>query len=204
MLGLARQTPWKAVNELRRYATLPLIRLYFAIHGVAWQPGWMVYGRPLIQRHAGSTIRIGRGLEMRNWFGSNPLGVAHRSILVTWSTDARIEIGNNVGMTGATVVAQTSVQIGDRVFIGANSTLCDTDFHPLHSVARQDDPTLGVSRPILIEDDVFIGMGTLILKGSHIGHGSVVGAGSVVSGEVPANVIVAGNPAQIIRRLSEP
>jgi acetyltransferase-like isoleucine patch superfamily enzyme len=203
MLALARQTPWKAINELRRYAELPFIRLYFALHGVAWGAGWMIYGRPLIQRHAGSTITIGRGLEMRNWFGSNPLGVAHRSILVTWTAGARIEIGDGVGMTGATLVAQTQVSIGNRVFIGANSTICDTDFHPLRDHLRQLDPTAGTSRPIVIEDDVFIGMSTLILKGSRIGRGSVVGAGSVVSGDVPPGVIVAGNPARVIRSLSE-
>ena len=110
MLAQARQTPWKAINELRRYAELPLIRAYFALHGVAWGQGWMIYGRPLIQRHAGSTITIGRGLNLRNWFGSNPLGVNHRSILATWAADAAISLGDDVGMTGATIVAQTAVQ----------------------------------------------------------------------------------------------
>lgn len=203
MLAQARQTPWKAINELRRYGVLPYVRLYFALHGVPWQHGWTIYGCPLIQRHTGSTISIGRGLTMRNWFGSNPLGVVHRSILATWTAEARIEIGEGVGMTGATIVAQTGISIGDRVFIGANSTICDTDFHPLRSDLRHEDPRSGVSRPIHIEADVFIGMNALILKGSHIGRGSVVGAGSVVSGSIPPNVVVAGNPAQIIRRLDE-
>ena len=201
MISQTRQTPWKAINELRRYGMLPFIRLYFALHGVDWGPGWMVYGRPLIQRHAGSTLTIGSGLTMRNWFGSNPLGVHHRSILATWAADARLEIGDDVGMTGATLVAQTQVRIGDRVFIGANSTICDTDFHPLRSDERYIDPTAGVSRPIVIEDDVFIGMWTLILKGSRIGRGSIIGAGSVVSGEVPPGVVYAGNPAQLVRQL---
>lgn len=203
MIAQTRQTPWKAINELRRYGALPFIRLYFALHGVAWGPGWMIYGRPLIQRHAGSRITIGRGLTMRNWFGSNPLGVHHRSILATWAAGARIEIGDDVGMTGATLVAQTQIRIGDRVFIGANSTLCDTDFHPLRSDDRYSDPTAGVSRPIVIEDDVFIGMSALILKGSRIGRGSIIGAGSVVSGEVPPSAVYAGNPAQLVRRLDD-
>ncbi len=145
MLAQARQTPWKAINELRRYAELPLIRAYFALHGVAWGQGWLIYGRPLIQRHAGSTITIGRGLNMRNWFGSNPLGVNHRSILATWAADAAITLGDDVGMTGATIVAQTRVSIGDRVFVGANSTLCDTDFHPLRGDQRQIDPAAGAA-----------------------------------------------------------
>ncbi|HVU09966.1 MAG TPA: acyltransferase [Phototrophicaceae bacterium] len=204
MLAQARTTPWKAVNEVRRFAQLPLIRLYFALHGVAWGTGWMIYGCPLIQRHAGSEIRIGSGFNMRNWFGANPLGVTHRSILATWSKDARIELGDDVGMTGATLVAQTRISMSNRVFIGANSTICDTDFHPLRVDLRQHDPTAGASRPIIIEDDVFIGMNSLILKGSHIGHGSVIGAGSVVSGDIPAGVIAAGNPARVIRGVDDP
>lgn len=203
MLAQARQTPWKAINELRRYAELPFVRLYFALHGVDWGSDWMIYGRPLIQRHAGSAISIGRGLNMRNWFGSNPLGVGHRSILATWAADAHIVIGDDVGMTGATIVAQTRVSIGNGVLIGANSTICDTDFHPLSNDLRRLDPAAGDSRPIEIEDDVFIGMAVLILKGSRIGRGSVIGAGSVVSGEIPPQVVAAGNPARVVRSLSE-
>jgi acetyltransferase-like isoleucine patch superfamily enzyme len=203
MIEQTRQTPWKAINELRRYAELPLIRLYFALHGVRWQPGWMIYGRPLIQRHAGSVITIGRGLGMRNWLGSNPLGVHHRSILVTWAAGARIEIGDDVGMTGATIVAQTQVSIGHRVFIGANATIADTDFHPLRPDERRQNSSAGVSRPIIIEDDVFIGMWALILKGTYIGTGSVIGAGSVVSGEIPPGVIAAGNPARVVKAVDD-
>lgn len=201
MIEHTRQTPWKATNELRRYATLPYIRLYFALHGVSWEKNWMIYGTPLIQRHNGSTIQIGRGLNMRNWFGSNPLGVNHRSILATWSAEASITIADDVGMTGATLVAQTGITIGNRVFIGANSSIVDTDFHPLAAEKRNQDPAAGVSHPITIADDVFIGMNVLILKGSTIGAGSIIGAGSVVSGNVPEGVVVAGNPAQILRSL---
>jgi galactoside O-acetyltransferase len=57
----------------------------------------------------------------------------------------------------------------------------------------------GKHAPVIIEDDVFVGMHSLILKGVTIGRGSVVGAGSVVSRDVPPGVIVAGNPAQVIR-----
>lgn len=54
---------------------------------------------------------------------------------------------------------------------------------------------------MLIEDDVFLGTQTLVLKGSHIGRGAVIGAGSVVAGEIPPQVIAAGNPARIVREL---
>jgi len=54
----------------------------------------------------------------------------------------------------------------------------------------------------VIEDDVFIGMGVIVLKGSHLGRGCVVGAGSVVSGTFPPGSIVAGNPARVVRALA--
>ena len=54
---------------------------------------------------------------------------------------------------------------------------------------------------MVIEDEVFIGMNVLILKGSHIGKGSVIGAGSVVSGTIPPGVIAAGNPIKVIREM---
>lgn len=59
----------------------------------------------------------------------------------------------------------------------------------------------GVSKPIVIEDDVFIGANCLILKGVTIGARSIVAAGSVVTRSVPADCIVGGNPARIIKRL---
>jgi galactoside O-acetyltransferase len=64
-----------------------------------------------------------------------------------------------------------------------------------------DDPASGASAPVIIEDDVFIGTQVMILKGTRIGKGSVVGAGSVVAGEIPPQVLVAGNPAQVLRQL---
>ena len=54
---------------------------------------------------------------------------------------------------------------------------------------------------VIIEDNVFIGNHVSILKGTKIGTNSVIGSGSVVTGIIPANVIAAGNPAQIIRTI---
>ncbi|GAB4555845.1 MAG: DapH/DapD/GlmU-related protein [Anaerolineae bacterium] len=198
MLRQSLDTPWKASIELRRLAHLPYARLYFALAGVTWGKRWSIYGVPLILRHRGSHIRIGDGLTLRSWYASNPLGVSRRTILCTWQREAQLNLGHGVGMTGAVIVAQTRVDIGDRVWIGANSTIIDTDFHPLAPELRQTAPSAGLSRPVMIEEDVFIGMNAIILKGSHVGAGAVIGAGAVVSGDVPARMIVAGNPAQIV------
>lgn len=194
------QTPWKVVTELRRIVSLPYTRCYFALNGVAWGKNWKLYGTPIIQRFGGSTIKIGNRLQWRTWYSSNPIGL-NRSIISTLSPEAEIVIGAEAKFSGARLCAQTSIRIGDRVRIGANSAIVDTDFHPIDPQARIDRPTDGATRPVVIEDDVFIGMNVLILKGTTIGAGSVVGAGSIVSGKHPPNSIIVGNPARAIREI---
>jgi len=60
-----------------------------------------------------------------------------------------------------------------------------------------------VAKPIVIEDNVWIGYGAILLPGVKIGRNAVVGAGAVVSRNVPANTIVAGNPARVIREIEQ-
>ena len=93
------------------------------------------------------------------------------------------------------------ITIGDRVWVGANTVISDTDFHPLDPARRRADPLAANTAPISIADDVFIGMHALILKGVSIGAGAVIAAGSVVTRDVPAGSVVAGNPARVIRQV---
>ncbi|MBA3868204.1 MAG: hypothetical protein H0X30_03550 [Anaerolineae bacterium] len=104
-------------------------------------------------------------------------------------------------MTGGSITAEKEIVIGDRVSIGANTIIVDSDFHPLDLQLRLDNPNVGDKKSVIIENDVFIGMSVLILKGSHIGAGSIIGAGSVVTGYIPPGVVAAGNPARIIHKL---
>ena len=198
---MALATPWKARNELERLLLLPLARLRFALAGIDWQPDWRIYGLPVLQKHRDSLLRIGPGLELRSTVRSNPLGPNRPVFLSTRRPGAELIIGQGFGMTGGSIVAEQSVHIGDRVTVGANSIIADTDFHPLDALARQNVPLDGATAPIVIGDDVFIGMQALILKGVTIGAGSIIGAGSVVTQSIPPGVIAAGNPARVIREL---
>lgn len=200
-LRKALDAPWLVFTELRRLLALPFIRLTFGLKGVAWGRGWRILGTPLIQRHRGSVIELGDGLVLRSWRASNPLTPNHAVVLATRSRAAVIRVGRDCGFTGATVVAAELVEVGDRVLVGANAVIADTDFHPLDWRERRLDVNNGRHRPVIIEDDVFIGMNSLILKGVRVGRGSVVGAGSVVTKDVPANAVVAGNPARVVRYL---
>lgn len=153
---------------------------------------------PLILKHRQSEILIGPGLNLRSTLKSNPLGPNHRVILCTWQAGARIEIGANFAMTGGVICSAGEIRIGNNVIIGANSTLVDTDFHPLNAQVRKDFPQLGQCKPVDIHNDVFVGMNCIILKGVVIGAGSIIGAGSVVTAEIPEGVIAAGNPARVV------
>ena len=200
-LSAIRHTPWKIQNELERLLVLPLARLRFALTGVRWGSGWKLYGIPIIQRHRQSRLTIGDYLNMRSTVRSNPLGPSHSVILSTRRPGAVLTIGDYFGMTGGVIVAEERIEIGDHVLIGANCTIVDTDFHPLEPYHRQQDPADAATAPIVIEDHVFIGMQSVVLKGVTIGAGSVIGACSVVTRDIPPGVIAAGNPARVIREL---
>jgi acetyltransferase-like isoleucine patch superfamily enzyme len=100
--------------------------------------------------------------------------------LCTWSKGAKIEIGNDVGISGGSIVANKSIEIGDGTLIGANTTIIDTDFHPIKSNNRRYDKKGIASKPIKIGKNVFIGMNCIVLKGSTISDNSVIPAGTIV------------------------
>ena len=141
-------------------------------------------------------MEFGSYLQLRSSARSNPLGANRPVILSTWQSGAVLEIGDRFAMTGGTVCAAERITIGQDVTVGANTTIVDSDFHPLDRDQRRLHPRRATTSPVLIQDGVFIGVQSLILKGVTLGQGCVVGAGSVVTRDVPAGLIVAGNPAQ--------
>ena len=137
-LRQARAMPWKAGNELRRLLLLPCA--WWALRGVTVGGGWRCYGLPIIQRHRQSAIRIGRRLNLRSTARSNPLGPNHPVILSTRRAGARLSIGDDFGMTGGSLVCDERISIGDRVWVGANTVIADSDFHPLAPQRRIEAP----------------------------------------------------------------
>ena len=115
---------------------------------------------------------------------------------VTFATD--IKIGNGSGI-GANCSIPTGVTIGENVMMGID-ILMFTNEH------RHDDINIPMGaqgrtpvEPIVIEDDVWIGSRSLIMKGIHIGHGAIIAAGSVVTKDVPPYEIWGGNPAHFLK-----
>jgi acetyltransferase-like isoleucine patch superfamily enzyme len=122
-------------------------------------------------------------------------------------------IGDFTLLNGALIMAEERIEIGSHCLISWNVGIADSDFHPLEPAKRlvdaqalapfyQDRPPRPKleTRPVSILDNVWIGMNAVILKGVTIGENSVVAAGAVVTKTVPRDCIVAGNPAQIVKR----
>jgi maltose O-acetyltransferase len=111
-----------------------------------------------------------------------------------------IYIGHNVFLNVlCTILDCNEVHIGHHVMIGPHVQIY-TAAHDLQAEARIQG--WEVAKPIVIEDNVWLGGGAILLPGVRIGQNAVVGAGAVVSRNVPADTIVAGNPAKVIREIA--
>lgn len=130
--------------------------------------------------------------------------------------EGRIDIGDWFYLGPRSTVWSSSregISIGSRVLVSYDVHIHDTDSHPLDADARftqmqeilmrghpREDPGISAA-PIAIGDDVWIGAGTMVLKGVTIGEGAIVAAKSVVTRDVAPWTLVAGNPAREIRKL---
>ena len=97
------------MNEFMRMLFYPYIRILFSWNQIAWGKSWKIYGVPIIHKHRGSTIQIGSNLALRSTVRSNPLGTNHPVILCTWQAGAILEVGDNFGMTGGSLVAAEKI-----------------------------------------------------------------------------------------------
>lgn len=189
--------PWLLFDLFILVILFPFNYLYLLLWGVNFKLPFFSFGIPLIRRARGSSIILGKNVEIRNGSWANVTGVNHRTCLATRSKVAKITIGDNVGISGGSIVATEAIHIGNNVLIGSNCLIIDNDFHPIKPENRRYNKVDIGSKSVIIEDNVFIGAGSIILKGSIIGQNSVIGAGSIVTGKIPSNSIAFGNPIRI-------
>ncbi len=129
----------------------------------------------------------------------------------------RVTIGNNCCILGCTFISRSQIRVGNYVHIAWGTYLYDHDSHSVNSINRRKDNIDELcsirsgqnflktkdwsdirTKPIDIQDDVWIGMNAVVFGGVTIGRGAVVGAGAYVRTNVPPYAIVIGNPAKII------
>ncbi|SHM19485.1 acyltransferase [Flavobacterium saccharophilum] len=166
-----------------------------------WNKTWRFRSLPLIQKHNSAKIVIGKDFIACSNPKYNSIGVFQKVILKALSPQGIITIGDNVGVSGATISGR-NITIGNNVLIGSGVLITDGDAHPIHPYLRHKSEYIKFA-PITIEDDVFIGARAIILKGVTIGKGSVIGAGSVVATNIPSMSIFAGNPAKLISKIKD-
>lgn len=132
------------------------------------------------------------------------------------TADARCSIGQHCFLgSDSRLWVQQRITIGNFVLIAPRVDIFDSDSHPLDAALRRHDAIDQfeqkramsydhvAAEPVVIEDDVWIGTKSTIMKGVHLGRGAVVAAASVVTRDVPPFTLVGGNPAREIRRLDE-
>lgn len=184
-------------------------KLVMKMTRVEYGKNLLLKGIPVIFNKGGARLKLGENVTIKSSFLSNLVGLYSRTIIVTRMPGAVIEIGDNVGISGATIYARKGIHIGDNTCIGGNCKILDNDFHPIEAEERNrllqaadgGDSDLVPAREIRIGKNCFIGCNTIILKGTVLGDGCVVGAGAVVSGKFEEYCVIAGNPARVIKRL---
>ena len=192
----------RVIRALRKRGINILGKAILRRKGVRLGSGVCLYGMPIITLSDKSVIEVGENVVLCSESISTALGVSRPVILRTLRPEARIFIGENVGLSGTVVCAAIDIEIGDECLIGADVQIFDTDFHSIDPLDRRlYIPDKIATAPIKIGRNVFIGTGSKILKGVTIGENSVIGAGSIVTRSIPSNVIAAGNPAKVLRTL---
>ena len=180
-------------------------RIKFTIKGVDYGHHLNISTKMHLKISFNSIVKIGNDFTFTSGNNPNPLCRNISGCLVT-EPNAKIEIGNNVGVSSPCIWAHCKISIGNNVKIGGDCILLDSDAHSLNYLERRVpsiDQKHKKSSPIIIGDDVLIGTRCIILKGVTIGPKSIIGSGSVVTKSIPSNCIAVGNPCKVIKYFNE-
>lgn len=177
--------------------------------GLGYNKTWLIEGRPIVRKghlfskNNNRQLIIGKKFTCYN-NNKAELGSTVPCIFNLISNNCKIQIGNNVGVSSTVFNCRESILIGDNVKIGAGCLIMDNDSHPMNPYIRRTAKGAEgiITKPVIIEDDVFIGARSIILKGVSIGKCSIIGAGSVITKNIPPYSIVCGNPGKIIKSIN--
>ena len=151
-------------------------------------PRCRIWGKPSVVLKG--KLIVGERLQLMSTTWTTELWVGDRGVL---------EIGDRVFINyGCSIGATELIRIGSRCSLGTQVQIMDNDWHRLEPERRNERP---LSRPIVLEDNVWLGTRVIVLGGVTIGEGSVVGAGSVVVDDIPARSLAVGMPARVVRAL---
>ena len=174
-------------------------RITFFIHKAEIEDNVVINGR--LRLFGKGKLQLCEGVRINSLYRMNPIG-GNEFCSIYIKDNATVKIGKETGISNAAIYASRRIEIGERVKIGGNVKIYDTDFHSLNYKERAmiDDPGIK-SEPVYIANDAFVGAHSIILKGVVIGERSVIAAGSVVTKNIPADEVWGGVPARFIKKL---
>jgi len=175
---------------------LSTILCYLKMHywNIKIGPNCKFKGIIKIRKMPFSNINIGKSCIFNSSHTSNLIGINHPCIISTLSNNAQIKIGDNCGFSGTIIGAEQKIHIGNNVRCGANTIITDSDWHT-------GDSRIYGCKSVVIEDNVWLGLNVVVLKGVTIGRNSIIGANTTLTKSIPESVVVAGNPVKIIRKI---
>ena len=147
----------------------------------------------------GGVIIVGNKSYLRSNQRGYHAGMPFSTILFVSMKDALIKIGDNCRINGAYIHASKKIIIGNNCVIASGVNIIDSNGHILLSNNRtvgSDDP-----KEIIIGNNVWVGLNSIILKGTIIGDNCVISAGSVVKGVFLENSLIVGNPASVVKKM---
>ena len=166
-------------------------KLKMRLWGIQYGKGCKFGGNMIFYRSPGSSIKIGNYCRFNSKSRYNFRGINHVCILQT-SSSGSINIGDNCGFSGVSIISGCSVFVGNNVLCGANVIIGDRNNH--ENIYKEFKP-----EPVTIGDNVWIGMNSVVMKGVSIGENTIIGANSIITKSIPANVIAVGSPCRIIK-----
>jgi acetyltransferase-like isoleucine patch superfamily enzyme len=172
---------------------------------VKFHSDYKAKGIPVINVNLKGKVTIGKQFAFHSGTYHSIIGRQQPCFFIVLA-GAEVSIGDNVGFSSSAIICHNKITIGNNVKLGGNVVIYDTDFHSLNRRERNATPedfSNMKTSPVYIENDVFIGAHTTVLKGVRIGESSIIGACSVVTKDVPAGQIWAGNPAKFIKNIVE-
>ncbi|MGD8779516.1 MAG: DapH/DapD/GlmU-related protein [Ignavibacteria bacterium] len=172
------------------------MKLDLMLRGVVFVPRIKFFGRAKFVKASLAKISIGSNCSFRSSSTSNLIGINRPCIISSTGKGSMLSIGNNCGFSGTVIGCFQAITIGNNVRCGANTLVTDSDWH-------LSDSRVSLPKPVIIEDNVWLGVNVIVMKGVTIGKNSVIGAGSVVVKSIPANVVAAGNPCKVIKEINE-
>jgi len=181
------------LSKITKIPHLMFLHAKLKMFGVNY--GKSIRGNRVVLKNKGQ-INIGDRVSLNSF----PAGELCKTGLHCHCEESVITIGNDCNLNGMMIHCRTSVSVGHFCMFGPGSKIIDNDSHRITTdiKERRQAPD---SEPVTLEDNVWVGMNSLILKGVTIGENSIVAAHSVVTKSVPKNVLVAGIPAKVIKSL---